>query len=256
MGCEIEVLFAPAEFGALRQRNLAESTCVVFDVLRATSTVVTALANGATGFMPVEEISEAIALRRERPDALLAGERDGLPIPAALAGGMEFDLGNSPREFTPAKVQGRTIISTTTNGTRALRACIGAEAVVIGSFLNLSATADYVVLRKPRHLLLVCAGTGDGAALEDTLAAGALCDYLRTALSSCELLDSAEIATSAYRQARGKLSEVVQSSQNARRLLASSELREDVEFCLRANVYPFAAVMIETGLVKRWQRPD
>ena len=136
MGCAIEVMFTPADFRALRQRDLADATCVVLDVLRATSVMVTALANGAAAFIPVEEISTAIALKRERPEALLAGEREGLRIGSALSGGTEFDLGNSPREFTPTKVKGRTIISTTTNGTRALRACLGAGVVVIGSFLN------------------------------------------------------------------------------------------------------------------------
>src|SRR6266508_6551746 len=114
MGCNIEVLFTPAEFRALPQRDLANTVCVVFDILRATSTIVTALANGAAAFIPVEEISEALTRRRQRPDALLAGERDGLRIGAALTGGVEFDLGNSPREFTREKVAGKTIIATTT----------------------------------------------------------------------------------------------------------------------------------------------
>src|SRR5882762_2319388 len=135
MGCKTEVLFTPAEFRALRQRDLTNTVCVVVDVLRATSSIVTALANGAAACIPVEEISEALAMRRQRPGALLAGERDGLRIGAALTGGVEFDLGNSPREFTREKVAGKTIISTTTNGTRALRACRGAEWVIVASLL-------------------------------------------------------------------------------------------------------------------------
>jgi 2-phosphosulfolactate phosphatase len=251
MGSRIEVLFTPAEFRALRERDHANAACVVFDVLRATSTMVTALANGAAALIPVEEISEAVAWRRERPEALLAGERDGLRIGSALTGGIEFDLGNSPREFTPEKVKHRTIISTTTNGTRALRACVGAEMVVVGSFLNLAATAELVVRRNPRLLLLVCAGTGENAALEDTLAAGALCDLISSELSSCNLLDSAEIASHVYRRAEGNLRETVHAAQNARRLLANAELRDDVEYCLRRDFHPIGAVMSTDGTVRR-----
>src|SRR2546422_11748827 len=96
----LEVLFAPAEFAALHQRDLSETACVVFDVLRATSTMVTALANGAAAIIPVAGIPEALAIRQRQPEVLLAGERDGLRIQADLTGSIAFDLGNSPREFT------------------------------------------------------------------------------------------------------------------------------------------------------------
>ena len=100
MPSALEVLFTPPEFGALKNRDLRQTTCVVFDILRATSTMVAALANGAESILPVAEISEALALRRQRPDMLLAGERDGLRLRAPQTGGVEFDLGNSPGEFT------------------------------------------------------------------------------------------------------------------------------------------------------------
>src|SRR5580692_7380997 len=132
----LEVLFTPAEFATLPQRDLSGTVCVVFDVLRATSTIVTALANGADAVIPVAEIPEALAAKRARPDLLLGGEREGVRIRADQTGGVDFDLGNSPREFTRERVAGRTIILTTTNGSRALRACAGARAVFAGSFLN------------------------------------------------------------------------------------------------------------------------
>src|SRR5262245_5284580 len=111
----LEVLFTPADFAALEARDLSETVCVVFDVLRATSTIVTALANGASAIFPVAEISEALAVRRKEMDVLLAGERNGLRILNHLTGSIAFDLGNSPREFTRAKVAGRPIAMTTTN---------------------------------------------------------------------------------------------------------------------------------------------
>ena len=129
MKAALEVTFAPAEFEALKGRDLSRTTCVVFDVLRATSTMALALSNGEEAIIPVAGIAEALRLREEQPAMLLAGERDGVRIPASLAGGVDFDLGNSPREFTRDKVQGKTIVMTTTNGTRALRACAGARRV-------------------------------------------------------------------------------------------------------------------------------
>ena len=116
----LEVILAPAELPGLAKRDLRDTICVVFDVLRATSTFVTALHHGAKAIVPVSEIAEALALRQQQPDVLLGGERDGVRIRAAQTGGIDFDLGNSPREYTPEKVRGKTIVSTTTNGTRAL----------------------------------------------------------------------------------------------------------------------------------------
>src|SRR5436189_5710155 len=99
MRTSLEVLFTPAEFAALERRDLSNQVCVVFDVLRRTSSIVTALANGASGILPVAEIPEALKIRERDPDVLLAGERDGLRIGSDLTGGVAFDLGNSPREF-------------------------------------------------------------------------------------------------------------------------------------------------------------
>src|SRR5450631_4116363 len=110
MPTTLEVLFTPAEFAALSDRDLSQTICVVFDVFRATSTIVTALANGAAAVIPVAEIADAVAIRRRRPEVLLAGEREGLRIRADLSGGIDFDLGNSPREFTAALIRDKTIV--------------------------------------------------------------------------------------------------------------------------------------------------
>src|SRR5882762_9621943 len=104
MSKSLEVLFTPAEYNALSQRDLGDTVCVVFDVLRATSTMVTALASGASAIIPVAEISEALAIRQKQPAVLLAGERDGMRIRAEQTGGTDFDLGNSPREYIRERV--------------------------------------------------------------------------------------------------------------------------------------------------------
>lgn len=251
MACEVEVLFTPAEFRTLAERDLSGTTCVVFDVLRATSTIVTALAAGATGVLPVVEISEALEWRRRQPDALLAGERGGRRIGAALTGGREFDLGNSPREFTPASVAGRFIVTTTTNGTRALRACAGAEEVAVGSLLNLSATARHLGNRQRGKICLVCAGTGEAAALEDALAAGALCERLQSTEPATVLCDSAAIAYGAFLQARHDLAAAMNQARNVRHLVSLPELREDVAFCLRLDALDVVAVSDADQVARR-----
>ena len=211
----LEVLFTPAEFEALRERDLAETDCVVMDVLRATSSMVTALANGAAGIVPVEEISEALALRRTTPDLLLAGERDGLRIEAEMSGGAGFDLGNSPREFTRVAVEGRTIVMTTTNGTRALRACAHARSIVVGAFANLTATANHLETLEGPNLILVCGGTFDEAGYEDVLCAGALIGLLG-ARDARELADSAYLARRLYQLERRDLVAALSQSRNGR----------------------------------------
>lgn len=250
MSLSIEVLASPAEYQARAAVGFAGQTCVVFDVLRATSVMVTGLAHGASGFLPVAEISEAVAWRRQSPTWLLAGERAGLRITAAQSSGVDFDLGNSPREFTAARVEGRTIVTTTTNGTRALRACATADVVLVGAFLNLGATVRWLVGRSVSKLVLVCAGTGDAVALEDVLCAGALCDRMTKELKDCDLDDAAVVACGAYREAARDLFAVVSASRNGRRLLANPELREDVTVCLRRDVFDLVGLRGATDVIR------
>ena len=249
MPTTLEVLFAPAEYALLHERDLRQTVCVVFDVLRATSSMVTALGNGATAIVPVAEIPEALSIRNRQPEVLLAGERDGLRIAGHLTGGVEFDLGNSPREFTTAKVGGRTIAMTTTNGTRALRACAPAAAVLLGSFLNLRATAEAIEQQSPQHLLLVGSGTLDQAAYEDVLGAGALCDLLWPQYGSGAVADSAHIARRLFRLEQGNLLAAVAQSRNGRRLMANPDLREDVPFCLQRDLFRLVAALGKDGAV-------
>lgn len=241
----IETILSPSELPALASRDLSRSTCVVFDILRATSAFVTALQNGAKQIIPVGEIPDALSIRNQQPDALLAGERNGVRILAAQSGGVDFDFGNSPREFNPGKVRGKTIVSTTTNGTRALRACAGAKLVLASSFLNLAATAKFINQSPPQELVLVCAGTGEGVALEDVLAAGALAGLVSGSYS-----DSTEIASRVFNTAKADLPAVIASSQNGRRLLGIPELKADVPFCAQRDIYKIAAVMGPGGVIR------
>ena len=247
----LEVLFTPAEFRSLPQQDLSGACCVVFDVLRATSTMVTALANGAAAILPVEEIREALAARAHYPNALLAGEREGVRIGPALTDGTTFDLGNSPREFTSEIVSGRTIIMSTTNGTRALRACLRAQTTLIGSFVNLSATAAAIERAEPARLVVVCSGTGEQAAYEDVLAAGALCQKLWPRYREGLVADSAQVARQVFLTSEHDLKTMMSRSRNARRLLSILDLEPDVAFCLQTDSVPLVAAMDKNGLIRR-----
>ena len=251
MPTTLEVLFAPAEYALLPQRDLRGTICVVFDILRATTSMMSALANGADEIFPVGEIEEALAIRRRRPEVLLAGERNGLRIQPAQSGGIDFDLGNSPREFVAERVRGKTLVMTTTNGTRALRACAAAEAAFIGTFLGLRALAGWIETKAPPQLLLVCAGTVDQASYEDTLAAGALCELIWPVYSSGAIADSAHMARAIYHSAQGDLLEAMQSARNGRRLLGHPELRDDVTASLRRDTIHFVAGLGRDGAVRR-----
>jgi 2-phosphosulfolactate phosphatase len=294
---KIETILTPAELSALARRDLSGTACVVFDILRATSTFVTALHHGASAIIPVSEIAEAVALKKsgqfpikngeiirtppqpalspgggeggQRPGEgvagqstsdycemaseviLLAGERDGVRIRAAQSGGVDFDFGNSPREFTPERVRGKTIVSTTTNGTRALRACADARTVLAASFLNLTATAEF--LRGEPDLLLICAGTGENPASEDIIAAGALVEALASGKSTHvhKCANSIAARTAYVRAMLSNLTQAIGSSQNGQRLLAIPELRDDVAFCAQRDLFNLVAVMDANGSLRR-----
>jgi 2-phosphosulfolactate phosphatase len=169
------------------QGSLGGGLAVVIDVLRATTTMVYALAAGCTAVRPCAEVEEAreLAAGLRAGRVLLGGERGGTALPG-------FDLGNSPREYTPRVCRGRTLVLTTTNGTRALLRAAEAERVLVAGFVNFSAVCEQ--LRhdaRPVHIL--CAGTEGAVTLEDVLLAGALVDFLCES-AEVRLNDSARLA--------------------------------------------------------------
>lgn len=250
MQTHLEVILTPAEIAVLPTRNLSRTVCVVLDVLRATTTMVTALANGAHAILPVQEIADALQWRRQMPHALLAGEREGVRISGALAGGVEFDLGNSPREFTPSRVGGRTLVMTTTNGTRALRACAGARTVYVAALVNLAAVVLQIVHSLPDHLLVVCSGTVDLASYEDTVVAGALCERVWPPYEGGIVADSAHIARAVYDREKADLRRAFGLGRNGRRLLARPELAGDMDVCAQPDVFDLAPVLHPDGSVR------
>jgi 2-phosphosulfolactate phosphatase len=153
-------------------KDLAGNSAVVVDVLRATTTIAYALDAGAKAIVPCVSIADALNLAKQFPsdEVLLAGERDGAPIE-------DFDLGNSPDEYTPDRVEGKTIVFTTTNGTRAVAHARAAEEVLLASFVNADAIARRLFDRE--HISIICAGTDDRISQEDVLLAGMLVERLQ-----------------------------------------------------------------------------
>jgi len=250
MANQLEVLFTPAEFQTLRERDLSHTGCVVFDVLRATSSIVTALGHGAEAIMPVEQIADALEIKKREPDLLLAGERQGVRIQGELSQGIAFDFGNSPREFVAEKVRGQRIVTTTTNGTRALRACAHAGLVLVSSFLNLKATVQVLKKRKPAQLIIICSGTFEECAYEDVLGAGALCAALNRLFEDNQT-DSALLGRLAWRHESSNLRAALANSKNGRRLQRHPQLKGDVSFCAQQDIFNFAAAMEKDGWIRR-----
>jgi 2-phosphosulfolactate phosphatase len=152
--------------------RLLGGVAVVIDVLRATTTIIHALAAGCTCVCPCAEVDEARALAggMRAGRVLLGGERGGKPLPG-------FDLGNSPREYTPKVCRGTTLVMTTTNGTRALLRAVEAERTLLAGFVNFSAVCEQL-RQESRPIHILCAGIEGQVSLEDTLLAGALVDFL------------------------------------------------------------------------------
>jgi 2-phosphosulfolactate phosphatase len=164
---------------------------VVIDVLRATTTIVHALAAGCTCVRPCCEVEEAQALAGEMRAGrvILAGERSGDKV-------VHFDAGNSPREFTTKRCKGTALVFTTTNGTRAIVRASEAERVLVAAFVNFSAVCEQIA-RDPRPLHIVCSGSEGEVSLEDTLLAGALVEHLCD-LFEMNLNDSARLAWDSF----------------------------------------------------------
>lgn len=235
---KIDVLLQPSAIAAFAQSESIGAVCVVFDVLRATSTMLAGLECGVSEFFPVATVEAALSMRAQRPSALLGGERGGERIEG-------FDLGNSPFEYQDKS--GRSIITTTTNGTVALRACSGASAVLVGAVVNLTALAGAVEAMQPERLVVVCAGTGEGLALEDVWAAGALISYFKEATWS----DAAQTAV-AVRGAWSDAGAALRQSENGRSLLKNGRLA-DVEWCASMDRLQTVGCM-EAGVVRKWSR--
>lgn len=211
----------------------AGNDLVVVDVLRASTTITTALHAGAANVLPCLEVPEARRQAAERTAAgakiLLGGERQGEPI----AG---FDYGNSPLEYTRQRVEGQTLVFTTTNGTRAMMRCVGAGNVYLGAFVNLSAVAEK--LEGTANADILCAGTDGEPSLEDILFAGALVERALKLDPNRLTNDAGQLALAAWRQlaAMGDLALTLRTGQGGKNLVALNRTA-DIDFAAQVDHY-------------------
>lgn len=216
--------------------DLSNSIVVIIDVFRATSTIATALHNGARCVIPVDSVSRCIEIGKQI-GGITAGERDG-----KVAEGLEH--GNSPFEYPKEFVGGQTLVLTTTNGTRLLQMALDKAAgeIITGAFANISAVCDHL-LESKRNVILGCAAWKDRVNLEDSLFAGAVISRVQSAFTiNC---DSSHLAEQLYVKARRNLFDFLKknNASHYQRLMGFG-LEKDMRYCLAddgANVLPIYA---------------
>jgi 2-phosphosulfolactate phosphatase len=219
---------------------LAGVTAIVLDVVRASTTIVAALAGGARAVLPVATPEEARALGRqgEAGPVLVGGERGGAPPPG-------FDHGNSPAEYTPDRVRGRTVVFTTTNGTRALLAVAGARRIAVGGFVNAAAVARWAAA-EPGDVLLVCAGEKGRFCLEDAVCAGLLVSRLASANRA--LTDAARAARALWERYGSDLHAMLADATWAQALVKQGR-GADLPLCVAVDVHGVVPVLRDRALV-------
>lgn len=237
---KIDVFFNPV---GLNPADVAGRSVVVLDILRATTTITVALANGAKAVLPAGSTEEAlrIAQNLERDAVLLAGERRSVRIPG-------FALGNSPFEFTADAVKGKTIVMTTTNGTQALIAAQGAREVIVGAAVNFALLVQRAraILAQHGDMVILCGGRERQFALEDAFAAGRLTKVLlpEGGLRRVEVNDGALASLEIARHYGERWLRALRASAHGRELAAVG-FREDLEVCAEENTHPVLPIYAE-----------
>jgi 2-phosphosulfolactate phosphatase len=239
----VDVHFAPAVVTAA---DMHGRVVVVIDVLRASTTMAVALHNGARNIIPCESSDEVVVRAKsfERRDVLLAGERRMVAIPG-------FDLGNSPREMTPAVVGGKTILLTTTNGTGALLATQGAREVVVASYVNFSAVLSMLraATRGDADIAIICAGKDRTFALEDATCAGHFVRGIKRRRDSVVLGDGAQAALLLDRRYAQDLGSLFNDAEHAR-ALANAGFGDDLQVCAAVDSCPVIPIYADRQVVR------
>jgi 2-phosphosulfolactate phosphatase len=214
---------------AFQEDEVRSKTVVVIDVLRASSSMVTALVNGAKGIIPVEDMSAAskIAANLDAKNVILCGEKDGYKIDG-------FQLGNSPMEYSKETVEGRTLILNTTNGTKAVSRASLANRIFIGCFLNAGAVVEQLHSTDD-DIILICAGWKTRLSLEDMLCAGLIVDRLNGGFFDEDASDGAKIAHLLYKKYEHNIELAVRQSSHARRLDGIAH-PNDISYCSQIDI--------------------
>ena len=231
----LEVCLSPAMYDKHADN---QNIVVIVDILRATSSICAAIHNGVKSIIPVATVEEARAMKQQ--GYLVASERDGYVLDFA-------DYGNSPFNFTPDKVKGKDIVYSTTNGTRCIHMASHSKAVVIGSFLNISSLADWLI-QQNAPVLIFCASWKDRFSLEDTVFAGALAERLLDSGKFESNCDAVTASVDLWSIAKNDLLGYIQKAAQKERL-ASKGLDDCIEYCLTADATHVVPAFMEDKLI-------
>jgi 2-phosphosulfolactate phosphatase len=236
---DVEVLLTHSN---IEEDELQDRTVVVIDVLRACSTIATALHHGARAVMPVLDMAQAgkIAANLDPSVYRLGGERGGKKIDG-------YHLGNSPLEYTEGVVQGRDVILNTTNGTKALTRARSARHLVAACFLNAGRVVDFL-RAKGLDVTIVCSGRQNRVSLEDTLCAGLLLDRLWGGEGPSLVSDAAHAARTLYLHDRDDLAATLHRC-NHGQYLVEQGFAEDVDYCVQVDALPVLPYYTDNRLV-------
>jgi 2-phosphosulfolactate phosphatase len=235
-------------FGAhqVTPADTAGRLVAVIDVLRASTSIAAALAHGARAVVPFDTSEEVVARAKtlSRSEVRLAGEQKMLPIPG-------FDLGNSPREFTPESVGGKTVLICTTNGTGALTGVQGARDVVVASYVNHTAVLALLraALRGGTDVAIICAGRGRQFALEDAACAGRYANQVTGGLTGVDLNDAAVAATLVDKKYGDDLMRLFLASAHGR-ALRDAGFADDLTVCGSIDAFGVVPVYAERQITK------
>jgi 2-phosphosulfolactate phosphatase len=232
----VEVCYTPAQY-ELYQEGF--DIVVVIDVLRATSAITTALHHGVEKIIPVSSVDEA---RDYKAKGYIAGaEREGQVVEG-------FDFGNSPYAYMDPNMVGKTVVLTTTNGTKAIEMAKAKELVVIGCLNNLQVLCEFLISQH-KNTLILASGWKDKVNLEDTICGGAIADILLETRKFRSNEDSTVAAKFIYRSAREHLWSFLRASSHRRRLIKLN-IQRDVKYCLTLNTVPCIPILRDGALVK------
>ncbi len=235
-------LFTSLSPALLHLFDLHNTVVVIVDVFRATTTIAAALYNGAARVIPVAEVEECKRLGNEIIGSITAGEREGKVIE-----GLQY--GNSPTEYPREFIENKTLVLTTTNGTKLLHMAFakGCAEVVTGSFANLSAVCNYLI-KQDKNVILGCSGWKDRFNLEDTLFAGAVINRVKEHFIIHD--DSSLMANEMFRRHQNNLYEFIQHTTHWHRL-ATYGLQKDLEYCVSFDVANVLPVFTNGELIAR-----
>ncbi len=231
----LEVCFSPA---LIHLHDISASVVVVIDILRATSSMCVAFANGVKSVVPVATVEESLAYKEK--GYLIGAERNGEMLDG-------FDLGNSPFSYMDSRVKGRDIALSTTNGTQAIAAAKGAAMLVAGSFLNLDYLSNWL-MKQDKNVLLLCSGWKNSFNLEDTLFAGAVAEKLMPFFALNKMRDAVLASVHLYGLAKNDMNAFLNESSHRKRL-EKLQIEKDIEYCLTPNQAPVIPVLVDGVLV-------